>query len=147
MANVELGGNRQVGFIDAIGLFFKNYVNFQGRSSRGAYWWYFLFSIVLGFILGFIDGFMGAVEPNTGLGLLGGLFSLATLIPGIALGVRRLHDTGKSGWWILIYFTIIGILVLIFFFAQPGERSENKYGPDQEAGRPDLGETQANVFS
>ncbi|MEM1103752.1 MAG: DUF805 domain-containing protein, partial [Pseudomonadota bacterium] len=60
---------------------------------------------------------------------------LATRIPGIGLGVRRLHDIGRSGWWTLIAFTVIGLIPLIYWACQPGERSENRFGPDVEQGR------------
>ncbi|MEM6852760.1 MAG: DUF805 domain-containing protein, partial [Pseudomonadota bacterium] len=80
---------RQVEFADAVKLFFTNYIAFEGRSSRGAYWWAVLFVVVGQIVLDLIIPFLGT------------LFSLATLIPGIGLGVRRLHDIGRSGWWTL----------------------------------------------
>jgi uncharacterized membrane protein YhaH (DUF805 family) len=134
-------GNRQVGFGEAISLFFKNYANFQGRSSRGAFWWWFLASFIIGFVLGFVDGMIMAGQYSSSgqmmpIGILGGLFSLATLIPNLALGIRRLHDTDKSGWWILIgLIPLIGFIVLIVFYVMPGTRGDNKFGPDVEAGR------------
>jgi uncharacterized membrane protein YhaH (DUF805 family) len=121
--------NRNVAFMEAVTLFFKNYVNFQGRSSRGAYWWAFLAMFIISFVLGFIEGMIGSP------GIISNLFSLATLLPGIGVGVRRLHDIGKSGWWILIAFTIIAIPLLIYWYCQPGQRSENEFGPDVEAGK------------
>lgn len=63
------------------------------------------------------------------------MFGLATLIPSLAISVRRLHDVGKSGWWLLIMFTIVGILLLLYWYVQPGQRAENKFGSDKEAGR------------
>jgi uncharacterized membrane protein YhaH (DUF805 family) len=127
--------NRRVGFGDAISLFFKNYVNFQGRSSVGAYWWLILFSVLAGIVLGAVDGAMagGAAAP---VGPLTALYSLATLIPSLAIGVRRLHDTDKSGWWLLLAFIpLVGAIVLIVFFCGQGTRGDNKFGPDVEAGR------------
>ena len=70
-----------------------------------------------------------------GISPLNTLYSLAVLIPGIALSVRRLHDVGKLGWWFLIALTIIGILLLIYWYVQPGQREENQFGPDVEAGK------------
>jgi len=135
-------GNRQVGFGDAVSLFFKNYANFQGRSSRGAFWWWFLASFIIGLVLGFIDGMIMAGQSSYSsssmppIGILGGLFSLATLIPNIALGIRRLHDTDKSGWWLLIaLIPLVGAIVLLVFYATSGTRGPNKFGPDLEAGR------------
>ena len=79
--------------------------------------------------------FSGAVAAMNGTGPLAIVFSLATLIPNLAVAIRRLHDVGRSGWWLLIMFTIVGILVLLYWYVQPGQRSENKFGPDKEAGR------------
>ena len=92
--------NHMVGFGEAISLGFKNYINFNGRATRAEYWWWFLFIVVTGVVLGTIDSI-------TGIGTLQSIFNLATLIPGLALGARRLHDIGKSGWWQLLWFAII----------------------------------------
>ncbi|MEM6851324.1 MAG: DUF805 domain-containing protein, partial [Pseudomonadota bacterium] len=78
---------------------------------------------------------VGQIVLDLIIPFLGTLFSLATLIPGIGLGVRRLHDIGRSGWWTLIAFTVIGLIPLIYWACQPGERSENRFGPDVEQGR------------
>lgn len=94
---------------------FSNYVNFEGKANRSEYWFWVLFVFVTSFLLGFIDGLLGTM-------FLGGLFALATFIPSLAFAVRRLHDTGKSGWWVLLVFIpIIGFLVLIFFLIQPSK--------------------------
>ncbi len=135
MTDVNAGASaahRHVSFGHSIVLFFKNYLNFQGRSSRGAYWWLVLASLIAGFILGIIEALMFGVEPDAAAPF-STLLTLATLIPSIALGVRRLHDIGRSGWWTLIFLTIIGIVLLIYWAAQPGERATNAYGPDVEA--------------
>lgn len=123
--------HREVGFVQSIQLFFKNYADFQGRSSRGAYWWLFLANILASVITNVVDAGLAA---SIGLPVVGLIFSLVTLIPGVALGVRRLHDVGRSGWWLLIAFTVIGILLLIYWYVQPGQRQENRFGPDVEAG-------------
>lgn len=108
-------------YIDA----WKNYVNFNGRARRKAYWMFVLFNIIAAVILGIIDNVIG-----TG-GILGGLYSLAVLLPGIALGVRRLHDIGKSGWWLLIALVpLIGFIVLIIFAVTDSQPGENQYGPN-----------------
>lgn len=140
--------NRAVSFGEALPLFFKNYANFSGRSSRGAYWWLLLINILISLVLGFVDGLMftNAVR-STGFGVLGGLYSLATLIPGIAIGFRRLHDVDKSAWWLLIaLIPIVGAIVLLIFTAQAGTSGSNRFGPDQEAGRP-ADENLKEVFS
>jgi uncharacterized membrane protein YhaH (DUF805 family) len=97
----------------------KNYVNFEGRARRAEYWYYTLISIVISIILIFVDDAMGSEA-----GLLGNIFSLGTLLPSIAVGVRRMHDLGKSGWYILIP---IYNLVL---FCTNGDVGTNEYGHD-----------------
>ena len=110
-----------VGFSEAIGLGFKNYINFSGRATRAEYWWWFLFIAVTGVVLGTIDSI-------TGIGALQNIFNLATLIPGLALGARRLHDIGKSGWWQLLWFAIIvGWIIMIVWYCKPGNQLGNKY--------------------
>jgi uncharacterized membrane protein YhaH (DUF805 family) len=114
-------------FTDAVkSVLTLNYANFNGRASRSEYWWYVLFAFIASFVLQTIDGWV------LGFALLGTIFSLATIIPGIAVGVRRLHDIGKSGWWLLIALTVIGIVLLIYWHVQPSE-GDNEYGPTPAA--------------
>jgi len=113
--------NPRVGFGEAISLGFKNYINFSGRATRAEYWWWFLFIVVTGVVLAIIDGV-------TGIGVLLNIFNLATLIPGLALGARRLHDIGKSGWWQLLWLAIIvGWIIMIVWYCKPGNQLGNKY--------------------
>lgn len=123
-------GHRHVGFAQAVTLFFRNYVNFQGRSSRGAYWWWWLFYIAVAVVLTLL---VRAVGPS--LNILVALWGLAIVLPSIALSFRRLHDVGKSAWWLLIAITGIGAIVLIVWAIQPGQRATNRFGPDVEAGK------------
>lgn len=112
----------------------KKYAVFSGRSQRTEYWLFALFNWIAGFILGLADGLLG-LHSDVGLGLLGGLYTLALLIPGLAVSVRRLHDTGRSGWWLLIALVpIIGAIVLIVFMATDSSPGENKYGPNPKEG-------------
>lgn len=116
------GYTRQVGMVEAFKLFFSNYINFEGRSNRGEYWWAFLAIILISIGLTVIDAMLG-------IGLLGLIFSLATLVPGIAIGIRRLHDIDKSGWFLLIgLIPLIGALVLIYFFIQKPTPGPNRFG-------------------
>lgn len=114
----------------------KKYATFNGRARRTEYWMFYLFNFVIAFILGIIDGVLNAVLNSNSssagqLGLLGGLYSLAVLIPGIAVGVRRLHDTGRSGWWMFIsLIPIIGGIWLLIYLIQDGTPGPNQYGPD-----------------
>ena len=103
---------RQVSFGEAISRAFSNYANFNGRASRSEYWWLVLFNFILGCI------------PLVNI-----LAGLALLIPSLALGARRLHDTGRSGWWLLLGLIPFGALVLIVFFCQDSQPMPNEYGP------------------
>lgn len=128
--------NRQVEFGDAISLFFKNFVNFHGRSSRGAYWWWVLANNLGWLVVGFIIGLDTAAYyvPSTTVLLM--LALLGLVIGHFSLAVRRLHDTNRTGWWFLIGLVpLVGAIVLIIFFCTPGTRGPNTYGPDVEAGR------------
>jgi uncharacterized membrane protein YhaH (DUF805 family) len=106
----------------------KKYAVFQGRSRRKEYWMFSLVNLILVFGLVMIEGTMG-LGMAEGLGMLSGLYMLLVLLPSLAVSVRRLHDTGRSGWWLLIAFIpLIGALVLLFFNIQDSELGENEYG-------------------
>ena len=79
----------------------KNYAVFSGRARRREYWMFFLFNLIIAIILGIIEGVI-FFDPESSRSILGTLYGLAILIPSLAVGVRRLHDTGRSGWWMLI---------------------------------------------
>jgi uncharacterized membrane protein YhaH (DUF805 family) len=102
----------------------KKYAVFTGRARRAEYWYFFLANIIFSFGLGFMDGVLGLVDKTTGYGPLGSLYSLVVLVPSIAVGVRRMHDVGKSGWFLLI--PIYNLVLAV----TEGEKGENKYGPD-----------------
>jgi uncharacterized membrane protein YhaH (DUF805 family) len=109
----------------------KRFADFSGRSQRAEYWYFVLFNFIISFVLGFVDGLAGTIISETGLGILGILYGLFILIPSISVGVRRLHDTGRSGWWLLIgLIPIIGAIVLIIFFIQDSQSETNTYGPN-----------------
>jgi uncharacterized membrane protein YhaH (DUF805 family) len=137
----------------------KRYAEFSGRSRRKEYWMYFLFLIIVGFVLGLIEGVMGLQQTVAGIyGPLSLLFALATFIPSLAVGIRRLHDTERSGWWILLPilpyalsiamlfsgnlpmagifgFVALGLaIVLLVFMVLDGTKGPNKYGPDPKGG-------------
>ncbi|SRR3990167_4392471 len=112
----------------------KKYAVFTGRARRKEYWFFILFNIIVSIVLGFADGVMGTFSLDAGIGLLGGLYSLAVLLPSIAVSVRRLHDIGRSGWWLLIaLIPIIGAIVLIVFFVLDSNADENKFGANPKA--------------
>ncbi|WP_340123238.1 DUF805 domain-containing protein [Methylobacter svalbardensis] len=107
----------------------KKYAVFDGRARRKEYWFFFLFNIIISMILSAVDGLTGSFNPETGVGLLGGIYTIAVLIPSIAVSVRRLHDTGRSGWWLLIgLIPLIGTIICFVFMVQDSESSENEYG-------------------
>ena len=103
----------------------EKYVTFSGRAQRSELWWFFLFTLAGSFVLGLVDGVLFGVQA------LSILWSLALILPGISVGVRRLHDQDKSGWWLLIAFVpLIGFLVLLYFYVQRGTDGPNQFGPD-----------------
>jgi uncharacterized membrane protein YhaH (DUF805 family) len=111
----------------------KKYAVFAGRARRKEYWHFWLFNILITLVLGIITTVMGFVSQGTSLGLIGSgllcVYGLAVLIPGIAVSVRRLHDTGKSGWWLLIGLVpFVGGIVLLVFMVQDSQRDANQYG-------------------
>ena len=134
MAESNVPIERQVGFVESLSLFFKNYLNFSGRSGPSAYWWYLLWSLIFTILFALIDSLALNISAED-LFSLSSAFALITLIPSISLSFRRLHDIDKSGWWLLISLTIIGIPVLIYWAIKAGDRQENSYGADMEAGR------------
>lgn len=107
----------------------KKYAVFSGRARRKEYWFFVLFNIIISIVLAVIDGVTGSFSSEAGMGLLGGIYTLAVLIPGIAVSVRRLHDTERSGWWLLIALVpLIGAIVLLVFMVQDSKPGQNQYG-------------------
>ena len=124
--------HRNVAFMEAFKLGFSNYALFRGRSSRGAFWFWVLATWIVSVILSGIDyGLLGSAQP----GVLSGLWSLVVLVPSYAVGARRLHDINRSGWWQFLVLTLVGALVLIYWYCQPGQAETNDYGPDAETGK------------
>jgi uncharacterized membrane protein YhaH (DUF805 family) len=117
-------------FFDAIKSGFHNYVNFSGRAVRSEYWYWTLFVIVLVGVLGVVDQMLNPGARMGAFSVLNGLVSLALILPGIAVSVRRLHDIDRTGWWLLLGFTVIGALVLIYWACQRGTSGPNRFGPD-----------------
>jgi uncharacterized membrane protein YhaH (DUF805 family) len=105
----------------------ENYANFQGRARRAQFWWYALAAFIIGIIFNVL------IAISSIFWVIYVIYGLAVLIPGIAVGVRRLHDTDKTGWWLLIgLIPIVGIIVLIVFWATDGLPAPNKYGPSEK---------------
>lgn len=102
----------------------KKYAVFTGRARRSEYWYFFLFNLIASFLFTFIDFSIGTMDEMAGNGLLSTIYSLGVLVPTIAVGVRRMHDVGKSGWFILI--PIYNLILAV----TDGDVGENEYGPD-----------------
>jgi uncharacterized membrane protein YhaH (DUF805 family) len=103
----------------------KKYAEFTGRATRTEYWMFTLFSLIVSVVLTVLDGVIGTA------GALAGLYALATLLPSLGVLVRRLHDTGRSGWWFLVTFVpLVGFIVLIVFLVQDSQTAPNQYGPN-----------------
>ena len=109
----------------------KKYAVFSGRARRMEYWYFVLFNVIVAFVLAMIDALLGTTTGVSSFGLLSGLYSLAVLIPTLAVLVRRLHDIDRTGWWILInLIPLVGTIVLLVFALTPGTPGSNQYGPD-----------------
>jgi len=100
----------------------KNYANFSGRARRKEFWFFMLVSFILGIIIQIIDAILGTDK------ILNGVLNLALFLPSLAVGARRLHDTGRSGWWQLLVLTIIGIIPLIIWWASNTKPENNQWG-------------------
>ena len=112
----------------------KKYAVFGGRSRRKEYWYFVLFSLIVSLILSAIDALLGTFSSSTNVGLLGGIYGLAIIIPSIAVSVRRLHDIDRTGWWVLISLVpVIGTLVLLVFAVLAGTPGQNRFGPNPKA--------------
>ena len=105
----------------------KNYADFSGRARRKEYWLFTLYNIIIFaalVILGAMVGFL----PGGAEGVFGAFYMVGVLIPALAVSVRRLHDTGRSGWWLLLYFVPFGAIVVLVFLVQDSNPASNKFG-------------------
>jgi len=108
----------------------KKYAVFSGRACRREYWAFALGNVLIAFALSLIEGLAG-IAAETGTSVLASLFSLAVLVPSLAVSVRRLHDTNRSGWWLLVALVpLIGGFVLLIFMVEDGTPGENQHGPN-----------------
>ena len=104
-------------FQESIKLCFQKYADFNGRAKRPEFWWFELFMFLVSLGLGIVSD------------ILSGLFSITVLVPSIAVGARRLHDTGRSGWWqLLVLVPVLGWILLIVWCAQEGNPADNEFG-------------------
>ena len=110
---------------------FTKYAQFSGRSRRKEFWLFYLMLIIATVVLTGVDILIGAFDPVSGFGLLSGIFTLAIIVPSLAVSVRRLHDTNRSGWWLLLsVIPLLGTIVLLIFWCMKGTQGQNDYGDD-----------------
>jgi uncharacterized membrane protein YhaH (DUF805 family) len=111
-----------MGFPDAVRSALTQYVGFSGRARRSEYWWFALFNVILSFVASLLDAAIGA-------SIFGLIVGLGLLLPSRAVGVRRLHDINRSGWWLLLgLIPLVGAIILIVWFCQDSDRGPNQYG-------------------
>ena len=111
-------------FLDVIT---NHFADFNGRARRKEYWMFFLCNFVVSLVLGIVMGLISETAAN----VVNILYSLVLLLPGLSIGVRRLHDTGKSGWFLLLgLIPIVGAIILIVFFCTDSQPGSNEYGPN-----------------
>ena len=118
-------------FGSSVAMCFSKYATFQGRAPRAEYWWFILF-IALGHISILI---LASIADSDGLsGVLYGIFTLGTLLPTLAVSVRRLHDTDRSGWWLLMELVpLVGVILVLVWFCSRGTRGQNRFGSENGA--------------
>ena len=113
--------------IEAYKKFLKNYANFSGRSTRADYWWVVLANALIGFIIGFVCGIIG-LDQRVSM-IISGIYSLAVLVPGIAIVVRRLHDINKSGWYyFMVLIPIAGPIIVLIYLLTDSVNENNQFG-------------------
>ena len=108
-------------FTKSIEVCFNKFANFEGRARKSEFWWFQLFCIIVQIVGTIIDALLGYAELFVWIGYI------IVLLPSLAVGARRLHDTGRSGWWQLLVLTIIGVIVLIVWWVADGDKKKNKF--------------------
>jgi uncharacterized membrane protein YhaH (DUF805 family) len=120
----------------------RKYAVFTGRARRKEYWYFALFYLIAMIVCDILDTMLGTMQESTGIGYIGVLLFLVAFLPSLAVGVRRLHDIGKSGWWLLIgIIPLVGVIVLLVFAVQDSQPGTNAYGPNPKEA-PDAGNVQ-----
>lgn len=114
---------------------FQKFATFEGRASRSEYWWFVLFNILGNFVLSGADRILFSASEN---GVLAPLFGLGMILPSLAVAIRRLHDCDKSGWlFLLVLIPLVGWIILLYFYIQPGSETRNRFGENPLNRRPD----------
>ncbi|MCR5746549.1 MAG: DUF805 domain-containing protein [Lachnospiraceae bacterium] len=113
--------------VEAVKSCFSQYVGFSGRARRSEYWYFSLFELIVSIAL----SILGAITGSGIFSVLSGIFALATILPGLAVSIRRLHDIGKSGWFVLIsLIPVIGTILIIIWACKDSDPGDNQYGPN-----------------
>lgn len=131
-------------FQEAVKTCLSKYATFSGRASRSEYWFFYLATLIVMLVASILDRALGldfkmtspltGLEQSVGYGWLYAIAGLGLFLPSLAVAVRRLHDTDRSGWWFLLVLTIIGAIVLLVWFVSKGTTGDNTYGPDPLGG-------------
>lgn len=112
----------------------RKYAVFYGRSRRKEFWFFFLFNLLFSLALTMADDALGTLNKEAGIGVLSGIYTAAVFLPGLAVAVRRLHDIGRSGWWVLIgLIPVVGTIVLLFLFMLDSQPGDNRFGQNPKA--------------
>ena len=123
---IDVGG-AIVNFFEVIKSSVQNYANFSGRANRPEYWYWTLPVVIINVVLGIVDE---RLNPGTEFGALSWvtmIVFLASILPTLGVSIRRLHDIDRSGWWFLLWFTLVGGLVLLYWACQPGTAGPNRF--------------------
>ena len=120
-------------FGQAIASGFKKYVDFTGRAARSEFWFWTLFAVLASIAGGAIDF---VLFPDVLASPVQSIVGLVLFLPGLAVSIRRLHDIDRTGWWFLLVFTVIGLIVLLVWNCMRGTLGPNRFGPDPLAGAP-----------
>jgi uncharacterized membrane protein YhaH (DUF805 family) len=126
----------QVSMIEAVQSALSKYATFSGRARRSEYWWFVLFTVIVSALAAVVDSALGTDPGKTGL--VGGLAALALLLPTLAVTARRLHDTGRSGWWMLISLVPVGGFIVMLVFTLQDSQGPNAWGDSPKAYTPKL---------
>jgi uncharacterized membrane protein YhaH (DUF805 family) len=118
-----------MGMQEAVRAVFGKYAEFTGRARRPEYWWFVLFVVLVGVVLTGVESVV-MHRPMGQYGFLSGLWNLATFLPLLGVSIRRLHDVDRTGWWLLLGFTLIGGLILLYWYVSRGTVGPNEYGAE-----------------
>ena len=124
-----------MGMGEAVKSVFSQYATFSGRARRAEYWWFTLFNVIVSIVISVVELSLSDGSAEFG-GPLSLIYSLAVLLPGVAVGVRRLHDVGRSGWWtFILLIPLVGVIMFIYWTTKLGDDGSNFYGPDPLSGQ------------